>query len=213
MAEGSRVIASKNYGYTEAQFFTDDLSIFFSLFLPFSFSYFSSQNFKIKITHSLHYSIRSKRINDWRTNSVLKMRALRKLPSRRSVHTHTKARAYPDVQLNYGKKLCPEKEFFLSSNRSGWLIHFPHYISVFVLVFLLWFYYSMILMASHAIFSHKHCTLRTTLEMGKNRQLTSAFACVLIWRKCPEENAGNGISKTLNFKVFRGSMPVQQPPR
>ena len=69
----------------------------------------------------------------------------------------------------------------------------------------------MILTASHAIFSHKHCTLRTTLEMGKNRQLTSAFACVLICRKYPEENAGNGISKTLNFKIFRGSMLVQQP--
>ena len=213
MAESSRISASKNYGYTDAQFFTDGLSIFSLFFFHFPFLIFLPRIFKLKNHWSLHYSIRSRRINDWRINSVLKMRALRKLPSRRSVHTHTNARAYPDVQLNYGKKLCPEKEFFLSSNRWGWLIHFPHYISVFVLVFLLWFYYSMILMASHAIFSHKHYTLRTTLEMGKNRQLTSAFACVLICRKCPEENAGNGISKTLNFKVFRGSMPVQQPPR
>ena len=60
----------------------------------------------------------------------------------------------------------------------------------------------MILMASHAIFFRKHRTLPTTLEMGKNRQLTSAFSCVLIYRKCPAENAGNGISKTLSLNIF-----------
>ena len=79
---------------------------------------------------------------------------------------------------------------------------FALYLCVCVSISIIIIYYSMILMASHAIFFRKHCTLPTTLEMGKNRQLTSAFSCVLIYRKCPAENAGNGISKTLSLKIF-----------
>ena len=146
MAEGSRVIASKNYGYTEAQFFTDDLSIFSLFFFHFPFLIFLPRIFKLKsLIIKLFHTLKK---DKWLTD---KFSFENEGPSETSKSVASiYARAYPDVQLNYGKKLFPEKEFFLSSNRSGWLIHFPHYIGVFVVVFLLWFYYSMILMASHA---------------------------------------------------------------
>ena len=48
------------------------------------------------------------------------------------------------------------------------MIHFsPLLIGIFVLVCSLFFYYSIILMTSLALFPLKHCTLPTTLEIGK----------------------------------------------
>ena len=75
--------------------------------------------------------------------------------------------------------------------------------------FSLSFYYSIILKGSMAFFSGKHCTLPTTLEMSEiNNQLLHFPAirikCRLMCWKCPAENAGNGISKTLNLKNFLG---------
>ena len=59
----------------------------------------------------------------------------------------------------------------------------------------------------HPFFFHKNCTSRSTLEMSKNKQLTFAYYCILICGNCPVENTGNGISETLNLKIFWGSMP------
>ena len=62
--------------------------------------------------------------------------------------------------------LFPEKVFFII--KSERMIHFsPLLIGVFVLVCPLFFYYSIILMTSLAFFPRKHCTLPTTLEIGK----------------------------------------------
>lgn len=44
-----------------------------------------------------------------------------------------------------------------------------------------------------------------TLEIGKKKQLTNALSFL------PSENAGNGISETLNLNIFWGSMPPQPP--
>ena len=52
-----------------------------------------------------------------------------------SIYEHTR---YVHVQLKYGKvnhSLSPEKVFFIIL--SGWLVRFPHYTGVFVLLFLL----------------------------------------------------------------------------
>ena len=59
----------------------------------------------------------------------------------------------------------------------------------------------------HPFFFHKNCTSQSTLEMSKNKQLTFAYYCILICGNCPVENTGNGISETLNLKIFWGSMP------
>ena len=40
-----------------------------------------------------------------------------------------------------------------------------------------------------------------TLEIGKKKQLTNALSFL------PSENAGNGISETLNLNIFWVSMP------
>ena len=82
--------------------------------------------------------------------------------------------------------------------------------------FSLSFYHSIILKGSMAFFSCKHCTLPTTLEMSEiNNQLlhfpTMRIKCRLMCWKCPAENAGNGISKTLNLKIFWGSRSTQVP--
>ena len=83
-----------------------------------------------------------------------------------------------------------------SARNEGWLVYFSHCIGVLVLVFLLssvLFHNHQILMASLAFFFLKHCTLLpTTLEMGKINNWT------YFYRKCPAENAGNGISEALN---------------
>ena len=83
-----------------------------------------------------------------------------------------------------------------AARKEGWLIYFSPYIGVLVLVFLLssvLFHNHQILMASLAFFFLKHCTLLpTTLEMGKINNWT------YFYRKCPAENAGNGISETLD---------------
>ena len=63
----------------------------------------------------------------------------------------------------------------------------------------------------HPFFFHKNCTSQSTLEMSKNKQLTFAYYCILICGNCPVENAGNGISETLNLKIFWGSMPPDSP--
>ena len=44
-----------------------------------------------------------------------------------------------------------------------------------------------------------------------NKQLITAFFFVFISWKCPAENAGDGISETLNLKIFWGSMPPDSP--
>ena len=58
----------------------------------------------------------------------------------------------------------------------------------------------------HPFFFHKNCASQSTLEMSKNKQLTFAYYCILICGNCPVENTGNGISETLNLKIFWGSM-------
>ena len=83
-----------------------------------------------------------------------------------------------------------------AARNEGWLIYFSSYNGLLVLVFLLpsvLFHNHQILMASLAFFFLKHCTLLpTTLEKGKINTWT------YFYRKCPAENAGNGISETLN---------------
>ena len=82
-----------------------------------------------------------------------------------------------------------------AARNEGWLIYFSPYIDDLVLVFLLssvLFHNHQILMASLAFFL-KHFTLSpTTLEMGKINNWT------YFYRKCSAENAGDGISETLN---------------
>ena len=48
MAESSKLVASKNYGYTGAQFFADGLSIFSLFFFHFPFLIFLPRIFKLK---------------------------------------------------------------------------------------------------------------------------------------------------------------------
>ena len=55
-------------------------------------------------------------------------------------------------------------------------------------------------------FLRKHCTLATTLEMGKIYSNHLLFLSYLL--KCPVDNAGNGISEPQNLKFFwRGAYP------
>ena len=82
--------------------------------------------------------------------------------------------------------------------------------------FSLSFYYSIILKGSMAFFSGKHRNLPTTLETSEiNNQLlhfpTIRITCRLMCWKCPAENAGNGISETLNLKIFWGRRSIQVP--
>ena len=184
MAVGSRVIASKNYGYTEAQFFTDDLSIFSLFFFHFPFLIFLPRIFKLKslIIKLFHKLKKDKWLTDKFSFENEGPSETSKIKSVASIY----ARAYPDVQLNYGKKLFPEKEFFYHQiDRDDW------YIFRTILV-CLWYYFSYDFNILWFWWRHmrKQCTLPTTLEMGKNRQLTSAFSCVLICWKRPAEKAG-----------------------
>ena len=69
-----------------------------------------------------------------------------------------------------------EKAFFII--KSGWLIHYLHYIGVLVLVFPLAIYYSIILMAALAFFSRKtHTPYR---EMSKMKKSAKNCICVHI---------------------------------
>ena len=64
---------------------------------------------------------------------------------------------------------------------------------------------SFIILLSHnsddvtSLFSRKHCTLPTTLEIGKIHNWLHFPKYKFYW-KYPAENNGSGISKTLNFK-------------
>ena len=49
-------------------------------------------------------------------------------------------------------------------------------------------------------FFREHCTLTTTLEMGKICSNHLHFLSYLL--KCPVDNAGNGVSEPLKFKNF-----------
>ena len=60
------------------------------------------------------------------------------------------------------------------------------------------------------LFFREHCTLTTTLEMGKICSNHLHFLSYLL--KCPVDNAGNGISEPLNLKIFWRSMPPDGDP-
>ena len=49
-----------------------------------------------------------------------------------------------------------------------------------------------------------------TREMVKINNFLLHFCRIIYW-KCPAEKPGDGISKTLNFKIFWGSMPPDPP--
>ena len=66
------------------------------------------------------------------------------------------------------------------------------------------FYYSIILMAQLAFFPVNNAPSRLH-KRGK----VSNWA-IFYW-KCPAENAGNGISETLNWNIFWGNMPTEPP--
>ena len=59
-------------------------------------------------------------------------------------------------------------------------------------------------------FFREHCTLTTTLEMGKICSNHLHFLSYLL--KCPVDNAGNGVSEPLNLKIFWRSMPPDGDP-
>ena len=61
------------------------------------------------------------------------------------------------------------------------------------------------------LFSRKYCTLPITLEIGKINNLITVFSFAFIYWECPAENTGDGISETLNFKIFSGSIPPDPP--
>ena len=130
---------------------------------------------------------------------------------RKRVHRHVELsvalRKIISCQMIWYNKnifLFPEKVFFII--KSEWMIHFsPLLIGVFVLVCPLSFYYPIILMTSLAFFPRKYCTLPTTLEIGKIHNWLHIY-----W-KYPAENDGSGISETLHFKNFWGSMPADLP--
>ena len=84
----------------------------------------------------------------------------------RSVHIRTYARAYMYRLKREKKILLSEKSIFLVI-KSGWLKNFSHFIVVFVLAFPLFFYYSVILIASLDFFFRKNCTLSTTLARSE----------------------------------------------
>ena len=67
-----------------------------------------------------------------------------------------------------------------------WLINFSHYIGAFVLVF----------------------RLSLFLLFHKTWDGTTAISFLFIYRNCLAEDAGNGISKTLNLKSLWGSSPL-----
>ena len=110
-----------------------------------------------------------------------------------SVHIHTWTCVY----------MYSWKAFFII--KSGWLIHYSHYIGVLVLVFPLSIYYSIILMVSLAFFSCKLIHLTERWVKWKI-QLSTVFSCILICWKCPVQSAGNGISETLKLRICWGSM-------
>ena len=56
----------------------------------------------------------------------------------------------------------------------------------------------------------EHCTLTTTLEMGKICSNHLHFLSYLL--KCPVDNAGNGVSEPLNLKIVWRSMPPDGDP-
>ena len=60
------------------------------------------------------------------------------------------------------------------------------------------------------LFFREHCTLTTTLEVGKICSNHLHFLSYLL--KCPVDNAGNGISEPLNLKIFWRSMPPNCDP-
>ena len=71
------------------------------------------------------------------------------------------------------------------------------------------FYFSIILMASLAFFLLTLYLTDNTRD-GQNKQQSTSFPCVLINWKFPTEKAGNGISNTLNLKLFcEGACPHQ----
>ena len=55
------------------------------------------------------------------------------------------------------------------------------------------------------LFFREHCTLTTTLEMGKICSNHLHFLSYLL--KCPVDNAGNGVSEPLNLKFSGGACP------
>ena len=59
-------------------------------------------------------------------------------------------------------------------------------------------------------FFREHCTLTTTLEMGKICFNHLHFLSYLL--KCPVDNAGNGVSEPLNLKIIWRSMPPDGDP-
>ena len=61
-----------------------------------------------------------------------------------------------------------------------------------------------------SLFFREHCTLTTTLEVGKICSNHLHFLSYLL--KCPVDNAGNGISEPLNLKIFWRSMPPDGDP-
>ena len=60
------------------------------------------------------------------------------------------------------------------------------------------------------LFFREHCTLTTTLEVGKICSNHLHFLSYLL--KCPVDNAGKGISEPLNLKIFWRSMPPDGDP-
>ena len=59
-------------------------------------------------------------------------------------------------------------------------------------------------------FCREHCTLTTTLEMGKICFNHLHFLSYFL--KCPVDNAGNGVSEPLNLKIIWRSMPPDGDP-
>ena len=66
------------------------------------------------------------------------------------------------------------------------------------------FYYSIILMAQLAFF------LVTNAPSRLHRRGKVSNWAIFYW-KCPAENAGNGISETLNWNIFWRNMPTDPP--
>ena len=119
-----------------------------------------------------------------------------------SVCPHKHMRPWVHLQLKYGKNiyiyfLFSEKEIFII--KSGWLINFSQCISFTLLLF-----HKLDSVTDLFSVSRKHSTLPTTLELSKI--INYCIFLQLICRKCPAENARNGIFETLNLRIFWGRM-------
>ena len=122
----------------------------------------------------------------WRPRELSCSRRLASIYARTPVRTRTAEIWKKDVFLIFSKQI-----FFII--KSGWLINFSRYIGMFTLVFALsFFYYSIILMASLAIFSRKHSTLPTTPETFLRINLLK-MSCGKRWKWHFRDAKFNGI--------------------